>query len=205
VSAIVEENTASTEQMAANSAEVTTAIENIASVSEENSAAVEEVSASAVEMSKQVEEVTSSAESLAEMAQKLQDIVQTFKLSEKTKEDKIAEITSFIFEHTQLVKNAEEMYRGGTKVKLNDLTNHRNCALGKWYYGVGGREFGQNSDFVKLKVNHKQFHENMREFVISMCSSDQELSEDAANKFLVIWGTVETSLEKIRIFIEENE
>ena len=40
VSAMVEENTASTEQMAANSGEVAQAIESIASVREENSAAV---------------------------------------------------------------------------------------------------------------------------------------------------------------------
>jgi methyl-accepting chemotaxis protein len=81
VSAVVEENTAATEEMAANSSEVTQAIENIASVSEENSASVEEVSASAEEMSAQVEEVTASAQSLAEMADRLQQIVARFKLS----------------------------------------------------------------------------------------------------------------------------
>jgi methyl-accepting chemotaxis protein len=75
VSAVVEENTAATEQMAASSGEVNTAIENIASVSEENSAAIEEVSASAEEMSAQVQEVTASAQSLAEMAHELQAVV----------------------------------------------------------------------------------------------------------------------------------
>jgi methyl-accepting chemotaxis protein len=81
VSAIVEENTASTEEMAANSTEVTQAIESIASVSEENSAAVEQVSAGAEEMSAQVQEVTASAASLADMARTLQEIVAQFKLS----------------------------------------------------------------------------------------------------------------------------
>ncbi len=82
VSAVVEENTASTEEMAAGSNEVTQAIENIASVSEENSAAVEEVSAGAEEMSAQVEEVTASAQSLSEMAQSLQQLVAQFKLKD---------------------------------------------------------------------------------------------------------------------------
>jgi methyl-accepting chemotaxis protein len=50
VSAVVEENTASTEQMAAGSTEILQEIENIASISEENTAAVEEVSASTEEM-----------------------------------------------------------------------------------------------------------------------------------------------------------
>jgi hypothetical protein len=79
---VVEENTASTEQMAANSTEVTEAISQIASVSEENSASVEEVSASAEEMGAQVEEVTASAQSLAEMAQQLQALVSQFKVAE---------------------------------------------------------------------------------------------------------------------------
>ncbi|MBL8055522.1 MAG: HAMP domain-containing protein [Anaerolineales bacterium] len=80
VSAVVEGNTASTEEMAAGSSEVTRAIENIASVSEQNSAAVEEVSAGAQEMSAQVEEVTASAQSLAQMAQALQQVVGQFRL-----------------------------------------------------------------------------------------------------------------------------
>ena len=80
VSAVVEENVAATEQMAANSSEVSQAIENIASVSQENSAAVEEVSASAEEMSAQVEEVSAAAQALNEMARALDAVVAQFKL-----------------------------------------------------------------------------------------------------------------------------
>ena len=83
VSAVVEENTAVTEEMAAGSNEIIQAIENIASVSEENSAAVEEVSAGTEEMSAQVEEVTASAESLADMARVLQNIVTKFKVDQE--------------------------------------------------------------------------------------------------------------------------
>lgn len=80
VSAVVEENTASTEEMAANASVVSQAIESIASVSEENSASVEEVSASAEEMTAQVEEVTAAAASLSEMAQALNTLVAKFKI-----------------------------------------------------------------------------------------------------------------------------
>jgi methyl-accepting chemotaxis protein len=80
VSAVIEENTAATEEMAANSIEVTESVENIASISEENSAAVEEVSASAEEMSAQVEEVTASAQELADLSKNLQQVVSQFKL-----------------------------------------------------------------------------------------------------------------------------
>lgn len=205
VSAIVEENTASTEEMAANSSEVNYAIENIASVSQENSAAIEEVSASTEEMSSQVEEVTLSAESLASMAQNLQEIVQTFKLSNKSKEEKIAEITSFIFEHNCFVEDAEEMQKGGKKVVLNDLPNHRNCAMGRWYYGVGGREFGSNPDFMALKVDHKQFHIDLREFIEALYQQDVALSEERSTKLNVISDKIQLSLHNVRQYVEEHE
>ena len=205
VSAIVEENTASTEQMAANSSEVTQAIESIASVSEENSAAIEEVSASAEEMSTQVDEVTDSAASLAVMAQKLQDIVKTFKLTEKTSADKIAEINSFIFEHVNFVNNAEEMQKGGTKIKLSDLPNHRNCSLGRWYYGVGGRDFGQDKNFHALKVDHKQFHENLRLFIESLSAQNPDESQALMELLCSTHQQVDTSLKNlIKSVKEEN-
>jgi methyl-accepting chemotaxis protein len=78
VSAVVEENTAATEEMAAGSSLVTQAIEDIASISEQNSAAVEQVSASASEMTNQVGEVTKSVNGLSSMAQSLQTILSHF-------------------------------------------------------------------------------------------------------------------------------
>lgn len=205
VSAVVEENTASTEQMAANSTEVTLAIESIASVSEENSAAIEEVSASAEEMSTQVDEVTTSAASLAVMAQKLQDIVKVFKLSEKTSADKISEINSFIFEHNHFVTGAEEMQKGGAKVKLSDLPNHRNCSLGRWYYGVGGRDFGQDKNFHALKVDHKQFHENLRLYIEALSGQDQKSAQELLEKLCSTHQHVDTSLKNLIKSVEDDQ
>ncbi len=205
VSAIVEENTASTEQMAANSTEVTQAIESIASVSEENSAAVEEVSASASEMSGQVEAVNTSAESLAEMAQRLQEIVLMFKLSEKSKEDKIAELRGFIYEHNLFEQDAEEMRKGNKKVNLKDLPNHRNCSMGRWYYGVGGREFGLNPDFMALKIDHKQYHQDLRLYIEAMNKQDVSEIEKTSHEFHSISKKVHTSLKNLVTYVEQNE
>jgi methyl-accepting chemotaxis protein len=80
VSAVVEENTASTEEMSANFNVFNQAIESIASISEENNAAVEEVSASSEEMSAQVQEVSASAQVLSRMAATLHEHVKQFKL-----------------------------------------------------------------------------------------------------------------------------
>ncbi len=81
VSAVVEENTASTEEMADGATEITNAIENIASISQQNSAAVEEVTASTEEMSAQVQQVAASAQVLSLLAVQLQQMVQQFNLA----------------------------------------------------------------------------------------------------------------------------
>ena len=80
VSAVIEENTAATHEMATHSSELSQAIENIASVSQQNSAAIEEVSASTEEVTAQVEEVAASATGMLEMAHNLQQVVAQFKL-----------------------------------------------------------------------------------------------------------------------------
>ncbi len=80
VSAVVEENTASTEEMAANSDEVVLSIESIIGISADNNTSIEKVNANAEEMSSQVDEVTASAATLAEMAKNLKDTISLFKL-----------------------------------------------------------------------------------------------------------------------------
>ncbi|MCE1254927.1 MAG: methyl-accepting chemotaxis protein [Anaerolineae bacterium] len=80
VSAVIEENTASTGQMSINSNDVSGAIESIAGISEVNSAAVEEVAVSAKEMNARTAEVAASARVLMDMAQILTQITAQFKL-----------------------------------------------------------------------------------------------------------------------------
>ena len=65
ISAIVEENTAATEQMSATAKQVSRSVESVAGVAEENSAATEQVSAAAEEISAQVQQVVASGSSLA--------------------------------------------------------------------------------------------------------------------------------------------
>jgi methyl-accepting chemotaxis protein len=81
VSAVIEENTASTEEMSAGSSQISQMMENIASVSEENSAAIEQISASSTEMTSQIEQVAESAAEMAVLAEELEKLVNQFKLS----------------------------------------------------------------------------------------------------------------------------
>lgn len=201
VSAIVEENTASTEQMAANSSEVSQAIESIASVSEENSAAIEEVSASTEEMSAQVEEVTASAQSLAEMAQFLKEVCSVFKLNETSREDILAEIDTFKQAHTNWVLKVDAMQGGNSTIRLQDIPTHMTCSLGRWYYGIGKQEFGDNKEFVAIEAQHEKFHHLLSEFVETYSSYGATKSQEVLNQLHVVSTNVANSLDQLKKII----
>jgi methyl-accepting chemotaxis protein len=175
VSAVVEENTAATEEMAANSTEVTQAIESIASVSEENSAAIEQVSASAEEMTAQVEEVTASAQALAEMAQTLQQIVAQFKLN--IDQDLTQQVEVFKSAHIGLVGKLQKMIAGQLDLTEAEVNSHENCAMGKWYYGVGKRNFGSKPEFISLEDSHVKIHKIIGKAVSDFHRGDKQSAE----------------------------
>lgn len=77
---VVAGNTASIEEMAADSTEVVQAIDSIASVSQANSAVAQEVTVATEEMSAQVEEVAASSQSLTQMAMALHTLMAKFKI-----------------------------------------------------------------------------------------------------------------------------
>ena len=199
VSAVIEENTAATEEMAANSSELTQAIENIASVSEENSAAVEEVSASTEEVSAQVEEVSASATSLMEMAQKLQEVVLTFKLNNKnSRDDLLTEIETFKQAHTNWVKKAADMQKGGTIINARDVPTHTNCSLGRWYYGVGKSEFGGNHEFTAIEAQHIKFHELLKEYVETFTKYGSVRAQGVLNQIQSVSLNVGVGLDHLK-------
>jgi len=198
VSAVIEENTAATEQMSASAGEVTQAIENIASVSEENSAAVEEISASTEELSAQVEEVAASAQSLDEMAQSLNELVGQFKLKALGKNDLFSMLDTFSQAHTNWVTKLENMDKGGKIIQLEAVPDHTTCSLGKWYYGIGKREFGHLKEFIHIEENHKKFHEYMRDYITSFSTNRNGRNQSLLDQCRALSKGIVHDLEQLK-------
>ncbi len=199
VSAVIEENTAATEEMAANSSELTQAIENIASVSEENSASVEEVSASTEEVSAQVEEVSASATSLMEMAQKLQEVVIRFKLTNKnSRNELLAELDTCKHAHANWVRKVTEMQKGGKIIKAEEIPSHTNCSFGSWYYGVGKIEYGETREFIAIESHHKKFHDLLKEYVETFTKRGGDKAQTVLNQIQVSSQGVMNSIDQLK-------
>ncbi len=199
VSAVIEENTAATEEMAANSSELTQAIENIASVSEENSASVEEVSASTEEVSAQVEEVSASAAALMEMAQKLQEVVIRFKLTNTNSRNELsAELDTCKHAHANWVRKVTEMQKGGKIIKAEEIPSHTNCSFGSWYCGVGKIEYGETREFIAIEFHHKKFHDLLKEFVETFTKRGGDKAQTVLNQIQVSSQGVMNSIDQLK-------
>ncbi|MBI4630676.1 MAG: CZB domain-containing protein [Chloroflexi bacterium] len=196
VSAVVEENTAATEEMAAGSTEVSQSIENIASVSEENSAAVEEVSASAEEMSAQVEEVSASADLMSQMALDLKVLVNQFKISSSGFADKVE---VFKAAHLKWVSRMEDLLAGRAALREDQVASHRECDLGKWYYGPNRADFEHLTEFVALESPHTRLHEVVRESVAAYNRGDHSRAEAGAEEVRRLSHEIVDLLERLEI------
>ncbi|MBK7455160.1 MAG: MCP four helix bundle domain-containing protein [Anaerolineales bacterium] len=157
VSAVIEENTAATEEMSTHSTELTQSIEDIASISEENNAAVEEVSTSTDEVSAQVKEVSASAASMKELSLRLQMVAAQFRLDLEAKEsNNLINIVLSSSQHSEWVNKASEGH-----LTKEDAASDTECLLGHWYYGRGIKDYGQYSAFQAIERPHKKFHETL--------------------------------------------
>ena len=156
VSAVVEENSAATEEMAAGSTEVTSAVEIIASISEENSAAIEEISASTGEMTSQVEDVATAVQNLSEVTQTLNQVVGRFFVDHDNDLPGFFEMVKQA--HLAWVNRFESVRKTGAALNTYGVVDHKNCSLGKWYYSVGKDHCGDTPEYAAVEEPHIQLH-----------------------------------------------
>ncbi len=199
LSAVVESNTASTEQMSASASEVTSSVESIASVSEENSAAVEEVSASAEEMTAQVQEVSASAQVLAQLAVDLKSLVRRFHLSSgDSSAEFVEQVETFKSAHLGWVKKSEDMLAGKLQLTADQIPAHTDCALGKWYYRVGVREFGSLQEYKAIEQSHAAFHDGLKSLARALSSGQKDTARKIQQDLVRQSGVVVGALEDLK-------
>ncbi len=199
LSAVVESNTASTEQMSASANEVTGSVESIASVSEENSAAVEEVSASAEEMTAQVQEVAASAQVLAQLAVDLKSMVRRFHLDKRgSAAEFVDQVETFKNAHLGWVKKSEDMVAGKLLLTVEQIPAHTECALGKWYYRIGAREFGGLKEYKAIEQSHAAFHDGLKSLARALSSGQQDTAARIQRDLVRQSGVVVNALEDLK-------
>jgi len=76
-------------------------------------------------------------------------------------------------DHMLWKKRLMDMLVGLEKIEPEDVTDHHNCRLGKWYYAQGQSDFGHNSSFIALEKSHAQVHALAKSAVTKFKSGDK--------------------------------
>jgi methyl-accepting chemotaxis protein len=59
----------------------------------------------------------------------------------------------------------QKLVSGKEHIDPNEVSSHRDCKLGKWYYGEGQSSFGNDHVFTKLGQKHEEMHTAVRKSV----------------------------------------
>ncbi|MDM7456647.1 MAG: methyl-accepting chemotaxis protein [Tepidimonas sp.] len=144
-------------------AQIAEAIANLDSITQQNAAMVEQLAAAALSLDEQVQTVHST--------------IRVFRLTPRdkllVKEDAVAlrrvmavkadpgqlDFDSAIKAHQQWRIKLRNAILKGEKLDVATIRRDDCCAVGKWIYGAGGRQYGHLPLFSQLVEQHKHFHQ----------------------------------------------
>lgn len=137
-------------------------IDEIALSVEEQSKAIEQTAAGVQEMARASEAVQEAADQLVVMVSDLQDVLKSARErgAEMTlilSDEDIVELTRA--DHLLWVQRLRAMLLGRERIRAEDVTDHTQCRLGRWYYGVGQQRCGHLGAFRKLEEPHRRVHQ----------------------------------------------
>jgi len=183
IATAVEEQNATTNEMARNvgeaargSGEITSNIAGVAQAAESTS--------------RGATETQSAAQLLVEMSTQLRTLVEQFKTGTDQRASGHATAAARSLDLT-VVKTAHRSWRlklrsfldGRENLVADRLASHRDCELGKWLYADGGAAYGQWAEFQELEEKHKHMH-NMVKDVVELKHAGK--AAEAEQRFAVV-------------------
>lgn len=90
----------------------------------------------------------------------------------------IEQVETFKSAHLGWVKKSEDMLAGKLRLTVDQIPAHTDCALGKWYYRVGAREFGGLQEYRAIEQAHATFHDGLKNMARALSGGQK----DAARK-----------------------
>nr|CRH05505.1 putative Methyl-accepting chemotaxis protein [Candidatus Magnetococcus massalia] len=85
--------------------------------------------------------------------------------------------------HLAWLGKLEQVIRGRSRLKPEEVATGRDCAFGKWYYTEGEKRFGALTLFQDLGEDHLKVHEMAREVVALANALELEAASEGMQKF----------------------
>ncbi|NWF37097.1 methyl-accepting chemotaxis protein [Mariprofundus sp. KV] len=101
-------------------------------------------------------------------------------------------------DHMLWKKRLVDMVLGIEQIAVDEVTDHRNCRLGKWYYAQGKEVYGEYTEFSELEPPHAEVHQLARKIVERFNNGDKEGASALLDKISLPSSEVVSLLEKLQ-------
>jgi chemotaxis protein histidine kinase CheA len=79
--------------------------------------------------------------------------------------------------HKQWIGRIKDVLETKTRMTVEQAGSPKDCALGKWIYSAGLREYGDIAEMQELEKKHRQFHELVRDVIGLHANGDKAGAE----------------------------
>jgi chemotaxis protein histidine kinase CheA len=79
--------------------------------------------------------------------------------------------------HKQWIGRIKDVLETKTRMTIEQAGSPKDCALGKWLYSAGLREYGDIAEMQELEKKHRQFHELVRDVIGLHANGDKAGAE----------------------------
>ncbi len=138
---------------------------------------------------------------LSSIINTITDISMIFNLPQ----DPIVEIERAKGAHKNWVIRLYKMFYSGEKIEVDDLKEHTNCLLGRWYYGKGAKNYGNYEAFQRLEFPHKQIHHLAKEAVIAFKENRKDRALELIEQVDNVSSTIIVCLNQLQEAIKSGK
>jgi len=119
-----------------------------------------EVKGSANALTRTGDDVSTNVRELSQLAERLHDVVDHFQVSPPR-----FDIATLKKAHLAWAGRLNQVLAGRSHMSADEMVDHRDCDLGKWYYGVAGQAVADLPGFDETGQHHETVHRLAREIL----------------------------------------
>ncbi len=190
--------------------QIAAASEEQSSASEQISKNVEAISTVTQQTASGTQQIARAAEDLNRLTENLQQILQQFRIdssAEASRHSAVARASGSHLPQRQVgrsasdernrpqhldfgaAKNAHRLWRvkvqklllGAAHMNASEVVTHKDCQLGRWYYGEGSTALSSHPAYAELGIKHRDMHDAVRKVVELWNAGDQARAEELAH------------------------
>ncbi|MEH0020238.1 MAG: methyl-accepting chemotaxis protein [Desulfobacter sp.] len=107
--------------------------------------------------------------------------------------------------HSLWKKRLSDMLAGKAKLDPAELTDHRDCEFGQWYFSKGIAAYGDNPVFKEIDRHHEKVHSIAREVARLYNANDREGAKNLFRTYRGVTDTLFDLLDKLEQEINSGD